>query len=134
MALNPKFANALVSAEAVAAIAALNAGKVLIYDGTQAATADTTIGSQQLLASGTLANPSGTESNGVITFTVPISIASVSITGTATWFRLTKSDDTKIADGSAGVGTFDMAFVGTALLTAGLPLTITALSLTIPKG
>lgn len=134
MALNPKFANALVSAEAVAAIAALVSWKILIYDGTQAATADTAVGAQQLLAQGTLANPAGTESNGVITFTVPINIASIAITGDATWFRLLKSDDTKIADGSAGVGTFDMVFVGTAHLTAGLPLTITALSLTIPKG
>jgi hypothetical protein len=133
MALNPKFANAIVSAEALAVIAALPAGKILIYDGTQPATADTTA-SGQILAQGVLANPAGTQSNGVITFTVPINIASIAITGDASWFRLLKSDDTKIADGSAGVGTFDLNFVGTAHLTAGLPLTITALSLTIPKG
>jgi hypothetical protein len=133
MALNPKFANALVSAEALAAIAALPAGKILIYDGVQPATADSTAAGQ-ILAQGTLGNPCGVQANGVITFTVPISIPSIAITGTATWFRLLKSDDTKIADGSAGVGTFDLNFVGTALLTAGLPLTITSLSLTIPKG
>jgi hypothetical protein len=134
MALNPKFADALVNAQAVRTLSLLAAGKVIVYGGAQPPTANTVVTSQTLIAQGTLANPAGTQASGTMTFTVPINIASIAATSVAAWFRLFQSDDTPMADGSAGVGTFDMVFTGTASLTAGLPLTISAVVLTIPKG
>lgn len=134
MALNAKFSNTLVNAEAAALIALLNSGQLMVYGGTQPATADAPItASQTLIATVALANPCGVNSNGVITFTIPLS-TTIAVTSVASFFRMYQTDGTTaIADGSCGVGTFDMVFTGTASLTAALPLTISACLLTIPK-
>lgn len=50
MALNPKYSNTMVNAEANAVGDALNNGYIRIYDGSQPANADTAVGAQVLLA------------------------------------------------------------------------------------
>jgi hypothetical protein len=50
MATNPKRSNLAATTEADAVCALLNNGYLRIYDGTQAATADTAVGAQVLLA------------------------------------------------------------------------------------
>ena len=50
MALNPKYCDTMVNAEANAVGDALNLGYIRIYDGSQPANADTAVGAQNLLA------------------------------------------------------------------------------------
>lgn len=104
MALTPRLSNAAANAAADAVTVLANSGKLRIYDGTQAATADTAVGAQVLLAELTLnATAFGAASAGVSTANAITSDASADASGTATWFRVLKSDGTTVLfDGSVG--------------------------------
>ena len=104
MSLNLKLADALANAEANAAAALFNNGYLRIYDGTQPATADTAITSQNLLAELRFgATAFGTAAAGVITANPITADSSANNTGTATWFRALQSDGTTpLLDGSVG--------------------------------
>ena len=68
MALNPKLSNAAASAAADAVCVLANTGYLRIYDGTQAADANTAVGAQVLLAELRFgATAFGAASNGVAT-------------------------------------------------------------------
>ncbi len=110
MALNPKLSNAGANAAADAIAALANSGYIRIYDGTQAATADTAVGSQVLLAELRFgATAFGASSAGVATANAITADSSANATGTATWFRVLKSDGTTVLwDGSVGTATADM--------------------------
>lgn len=110
MSLNLKLANAAVNAEADALTAALVSGYLRIYDGTQPATADTAISSQVLLAELRFGNPAfGSSSAGVITANAITQDSDADATGTATWFRLLKSDGTTpVLDGSVGTSSANL--------------------------
>src|SRR5437868_12350871 len=104
MALNPKTSVASRNLALNAAFDVLNNGFLDIYDGTQPTDADTAIGSQVKLAHLSLAATafgaasSASKAAGTIT-----SDSSADATGTATWFRLWKSDGTTaVMDGSVG--------------------------------
>lgn len=105
MSHNLKLANAAVNAEANALAALLNSGYLRIYDGTQPATADTAITTQNLLAELTFgATAFGASSAGVITANAITSDSDANATGTATWCRCFKSDGTTpVLDGSVDV-------------------------------
>lgn len=104
MALSQKLSNAGANAGADAICALLNNGYIRIYDGAQAADADTVLGAQVLLAElrwnatafgGAVA---GVAAAGSIT-----ADSSANATGTASWFRALKSDGTTVVfDGSVG--------------------------------
>lgn len=104
MANNPQLTNAAASAAADAVVDRIDvggAGVLRIYDGTQAATADTAIGAQVLLAELTFsATAFGAASNGVATASAITSDSSANATGTASWFRV-------IANGGSGATQFD---------------------------
>ena len=104
MALNPKLSDTAANAAVNAVTALANSGLLRIYDGTQAADANTAVGVQVLLAELTLnATAFGAAVAGVATANAITADASANASGTATWFRVVKSDGTTVLfDGSVG--------------------------------
>lgn len=135
MALNPKRSNAAVSAAADAVTALLNSGKLRIYDGSQPATANTAITTQNLLAELTFNSTAfGAASNGVATANAITSDTSADATGTATWFRALKSDGTTpVFDGSVGTSSADLVLNSVAI-SSGAQVSITSFTYTENKG
>lgn len=112
----------------------LDNGYLRIYDGTRAATADTAIGAQVLLAELRFnATASGAAVAGVLTMNAITTDASANATGTATWFRALKSDGTTaVLDGSVGTSGQDLNMNSVALQ-SGAAVSITSLTITMPK-
>ncbi len=135
MALNPKRSNLAASTAADAMAALANAGKLRIYTGAQPATADDGIGAATLLAELVFANPAfGAAVNGVATANAIASDVTADATGTATWFRVWKSDGvTPIWDGSVGTAAADLVLNSVAIQ-AGARVDVTSLTLTESKG
>lgn len=134
MALNPKRGNAAVNAEADAVCVLLNGGKLQIYDGSQPATADTAIGAQVKLAELTWnATAFAAAAAGVAVANAITTDTVADATGTASWFRALKSDDTKVFDGTVGTGTHDLVLDTTSIV-AGADVAVTAFTYTADKG
>ena len=104
MALNPKLSDTAANAATDAVTALLNNGYLRIYDGTQAANANTAVGAQVKLAELRFgATAFGAASAGIATANAITADSSADATGTATWFRALKSDGTTVVfDGSVG--------------------------------
>lgn len=134
MANNLKMADAAVNAEADALSDLLDNGYLRIYDGTQAATANTAIGAQVLLAELRFnATASGAASAGVLTLSAITSDTSANATGTATWFRALKSDGTTpVMDGSVGTSGCDLN-LNTTSIVSGAAVSVSSWSHTVPK-
>ena len=117
-----------------AGIDVLNSGFLQIYTGAQPATPDTAITSQTLLASLTLsATAFGASSAGTKTANAITSGTAVA-TGTATWFRAFKSDDsTAVIDGSVGTSVADLNLNDTAI-TSGGSVSVTSWTVSMPVG
>lgn len=132
MASNIKMAVALRNARADA-ITTFVAGSALlrIYDGTQAADGDTAIGSQVLLAELTCnATFAAGASGGVLTLNSITTDSSANATGTASWFRLVKSNGTtKCFDGTVGTSGADIN-LNTTSIVSGAAVAITSATLT----
>ena len=114
------YSTAVRSARMTAVLNAIDAGSgpgtITVYDGTRPATG-ASITTQTALVVGTLSDPCGTVTNGVITFSA-ITWADVIADGTATWARVRDSDDNFVLDMSAGdIGTEDLVFNSAALVT-----------------
>lgn len=77
--------------------AGAGAGKLRIYDGTRPATG-AAITTQVLLAELTFADPCGTVTNGVLTFSALTADASADASGTASWARVVDSDGNFVMD------------------------------------
>lgn len=107
---SPKLSNATANLAADTVAALFNSCYLKIYDGTQAATADTSIGAQVLLATPRCNSTAfGSASSGVATANAFTSDTDAAATGTATWFRVLKSDNsTVIMDGSIGTSGADI--------------------------
>lgn len=136
MANNLKKSNLAVNTEADALSEELDNGYLRLYDGTQAANADTAVGAQVLLAELRFnATASGAGVAGVITFNAFTADASANATGTATWFRALKADGTStIMDGSVGlVGSTSDLELNAVAIVAGAEVSITSWTHTIPK-
>jgi hypothetical protein len=80
----------------------LAGGSIRLYTTDRPANADTAISTQTLLVTFTLANPSGSVTNGVFTGTLPDS-ALIAETGTPAWGRILDTDDVVIGDCDVGV-------------------------------
>lgn len=129
-----KLTNAVASSMANAITTATGtAGKIIIYGGTEPATADTAA-SATVLATFTQAagqNMFGAASNGVLTLTnTPLTVAA-SATGTATHFRITTSGGTTILQGTVGTSGQQLN-LNTTTLTSGVNVTITSGTVTMP--
>lgn len=118
MALNPQLSNTAANAAADAACALANSGKLRIFDGAQPATADTAITTQVLLAELTMNSTAfGAAVAGVATANAITSDTSANATGTASWFRLVKSDGTTVLfDGSVGTSGCNLNLGTTAIV------------------
>ena len=96
MASNLKYSNGTRDAQQNGLITYAGSGcKIDIYAGTQPANANTAITTQVLLVSLTVTGTFGTDSNGTITMS-SVSNGTAVASGTASFFRITKSDNTKI--------------------------------------
>ena len=135
MANNPKRTAATANAACDAMAALANSGRLKIYDGTQPATAATAVTTQNVLADLTMnATAFGAASGGVATAIAITSESSADASGTATWFRLYKSDNsTVILDGSVGTSNADLV-LNTTSIVAGAAVSISAFTLTESLG
>lgn len=137
MANNLKMADAAVNGEADALDVLAASGYLRIYDSTgtgQPATADTAVTTQVLLAELRFGSPAfGDAVAGVLTANAITKDSSANATGTATWFRVLKSDGTtSLWDGSAGTSNADLV-LGSVAIQIGAEVSITAMTHTIPK-
>lgn len=136
--LSDNTANALGDALA----ARCNSGTIKIYAGSQPTDANTAVGAQTLL--GTLTFGSTAFGSSAAAGTTPSRKATITAntitddtsadaTGTATWFRILKSDGTTVVmDGSVGTSGADMNLATTALV-AGEDIAITSCTFSIPE-
>ncbi len=106
---------------------AANSGKLALYNGTKPAAGGT---ATTKLAEFSLANPSGTVSSAVLTFTDP-SNTTVLADGTCTWARITDSGGSWVADFTASkVGGTGEIRLTENVLTTGMTLDVTSLTIT----
>src|SRR5690349_19410703 len=135
MANNPKRLAATANAACDAMAALANSGRLKIYDGSQPANAATAVTTQNVLADLTMnATAFGAAVNGVATANAITSDTSADATGTATWFRLYKSDNsTVVLDGSVGTSGADLN-LNTTSIVAGAQVSITSFTLTESLG
>jgi len=85
-----------------------NGAIINIYGGTQPTNANTALSGQTLLVSCVLAGAFGTDTNGTLTLGT-VNNGTAVASGTATFFRITKSDGTTVVtDGSVGVSGADL--------------------------
>lgn len=116
MAKNIQLSNEAANAEADAIARLLDNGYLRIYDGAQPATANTAVGTQNLLAELRFAATSApAAAAGVLTFST-IAAAVAALTGTAAWFRALKSDGTSaVFDGTVGTTSANMILAALAI-------------------
>lgn len=110
--------------------AGASGGLINIYSGTMPATPDTAVTSQVLLGTLTFPTVSGTVTSQVFTAGSITPDSSANNTYTATWARITDSDNNPVLDcdvsSSAGTGAIKL---NTTSIVAGGPISITALTI-----
>jgi hypothetical protein len=95
-----------------------------LYSGTQPANANTAITSQVLLVSMPISGAFGTDVNGTLTLSAVTETNAVG-SGTASFFRIFKADNSVIMDGSVGLSGADL-ILNTVDIAAGQSVDITA--------
>lgn len=138
---NPFFSDTFAKASLDAGCLLANSGKLRVYTGTQPTDANTALGSQTLLgeftmpstafgasiATGTAPNRAAVATAGTIADIVAVG------TGTATWFRLLKSDGTTVLmDGSVGTSGADLNLTDVTI-TTGETMRVTSYTLSNPE-
>jgi len=134
MANAPSLTNAAASAAADAVTALANSGKLRIYSGTKPTNADTALSGNTLLAELTFgATAFGAASNGVATANSITSDSSADATGTASFFRVFKSDGTTaVWDGTVGTSGCDLNLNSTSI-SSGATVSVSSLTYTQSK-
>lgn len=121
------------NAELDALTALMASGKIKIYSGTEPATPETALSGNTLLATLTFGGTAfGGAASGVITANAITSDSSADATGTATFFRATKSDDTVMWQGTVGTSGADLNLATTSIV-AGAVISISSLTVTLPQ-
>lgn len=117
MALNPKLAVASRNLALDQVLDTLNNGYIRIYSGTQPTDADTALSGNTLLAELRFgATAFGAASAGSKSANAITSDAAADATGTATFYRIFKSDGTTVvADGSVGTSAANLVLNSTAI-------------------
>lgn len=140
MALNPYLTQAVGKAALDSIVDTLDtggAGTIKFYTASQAATANTSLGAQTLLAtctfSATAFGAATTADPSVATAASITSDSSADATGTAAWARWANGAGTTVLDCSAGIstGTFDIEFNTDAFVT-GATIAVSSLTVTLP--
>jgi len=118
MPTNLKYSNGTRSAQQNGLITYAGSGALInIYAGSQPANANTAISGQTLLVTLTVSGSFGTDSNGTITLSTVTNGTAVA-TGTASFFRITKSDNTTVVmDGSVATSDADLVLNNTSIAT-----------------
>jgi hypothetical protein len=131
MAGNTQLSNTAANAAVNALCALANGGMINIYNGSQPANANTAVTTQTLLASLALsATAFGTAAAGVATANA-ITSAAAAATGTATWFRIFKSDGvTVVFDGNVSTSGANLNMNSTAIQ-SGATVAISSLTYTL---
>jgi hypothetical protein len=134
MANNLKESNAAANAMVDALAVLANTGYIRLYDGSQPANADTALSGQTLLAELRFgATAFGGAVAGVATANAITQDSSADATGTASWFRVLKSDGTSVLwDGSVGTSSADLVLTTTSIV-AGAAVAISSMTYTHPK-
>lgn len=112
----------------IAIDAGAGAGLLRIYAGAKPGTKGGTPAGL-LLAELTCADPCGSSTTGVLTFTVPFSDTSANNTGAAAFFYLTDSTGTYVCEGDCGVSGSDLNLT-TLSIVIGQPVQVTSLAIT----
>jgi hypothetical protein len=131
MVNNLKYSTALKNARLDQIASKIGASGLLrIYDGAQPANPDTAVTSQTKLTELTCDGTAfaGSASGGVLTANA-IGSASALATGTASWFRLCKSDGTAVIDGTVGTSGTDLIIDNTSIA-AGQSVSCSSLTIT----
>ena len=110
-----------------------DSGKLYIYSGTQPATGGGGLSGNTLLSTLTMGSDSfPSSSGGVLTANAITQDSSAAATGTAAWFRLTKSDTTTVLlDGSVGTSGADLN-LNSVSITSGGTVSCTSFTITQP--
>ena len=118
MASNLKYSNGTRNAQQNGLITYAGSGSLInIYAGSQPANANTAISGQTLLVTLTVSGSFGTDNNGTITLSAVTNGTAVA-TGTAAFFRITKSDTTTVVmDGSVATSDADLVLNNTSIAT-----------------
>ena len=118
MASNLKYSNGTRNAQQQGLITYAGTGALIkLYTGTQPANANTALSGNTLLVTLTIAGSFGTDSNGTLTFST-VSNGTAVASGTATFFRIYKSDGTTVVmDGSVGTSSADLVLNTTTVAT-----------------
>jgi hypothetical protein len=118
MPTNLKYSNGTRNAQQQGLIAYADSNALInIYAGSQPANANTAISGQTLLVTLTVTGTFGTDSNGTITLSSVANGTAVA-TGTASFFRITKSDGTTVVmDGSVATSDADLVLNNTSIAT-----------------
>lgn len=117
MSLNTQLSDIAVETQGDALARLLDNGYLRIYDGTQAANANTAVGAQVLLAELRFNATSAPACvDGLLTFSSITSDSSANASGTASWFRALKSDGTTVVmDGSIGTSAANLIMANTTI-------------------
>lgn len=131
MALNSQYATIARNAAADALAALCNTGFLDIYDGAQAANANTAVGAQVKLARLALSATAFAAAVAGVATANAIANAAALATGTATWFRVLKADGTTVVfDGSVGTATSNLVMNSVAIQ---INATVSVSSLTLTE-
>jgi len=120
--------NTRVDAIRAAIDAGAGAGLLRIYSGSKPGTKGAAPAGT-LLAELTCADPCGSSSSGVLTFTVPFSDTSANATGTAAFFYLVDSTGAFVCDGDCATSGSDLNLT-TLSIVSGQPVQVTSLTIT----
>lgn len=135
MAADPRLSNAAASSACNAVVDMLDtggAGKIIFYNGTIAADADTAIGAHTALSTATFnATAFGAASNGTATANA-ITGSTAGVAGTATWARWINGAGSTALDCTVGTSGEDINF-NSNIFTVGASITVSALTVTVPK-
>lgn len=134
MPLTPKLSNVAANAAADAVCVLANTGYLRIYDGAQPTNADTAVGAQVLLAELRFGSTAfGAAVAGVATANAITQDSSADASGTATWFRVLKSDGTTVLwDGSVGTSGANLN-LNSAAISQGAAVSVTSFTYTQSK-
>ena len=103
MALNTQLSDAAANAACNAVTVLANGGSIKLYSGVQPTNGNTALGAQVLLATLVLSATAFAPAVGGVAAANAITPATIAVSGTATWFRVLKSDGVSVVfDGSIG--------------------------------
>jgi hypothetical protein len=132
MSLNPKTAVAVRNAALSYIVTTLSTTGVCSWnDGTQPTDADTGRGAQVEGAALPLSSTAGTVSAGVLTFNAITSASSTAAMSPCSWVSFRTSGTTRLHDGSAGVGTYNLN-LNSATVGSGATCSVSSASITAP--